>query len=161
MCLDLRRKSDRLMEEAVRDLECGCYNKAVSAAYFSVRMLAEHMMPGLRTSKDDKIANALKRMLSREWERTKLRESDSSSHPSLRLEKGRITGLSCSRRTKLGSSWKWPWRSGTCSNHWVGATDPSTFGAGCGGPCDSGPGRVVNLILLALHVTRCKHVIEW
>ena len=66
MCLDLRRKSDRLMEEAVRDLECGCYNKAVSAAYFSVRMLAEHMMPGLRTSKDDKIANALKRMLSRE-----------------------------------------------------------------------------------------------
>ncbi len=63
MCL--KRKSDKLMEEAVRDLECGCYNKAVSAAYFSVRMLAEYMMPGLRTSKDDKIANALRRMLSR------------------------------------------------------------------------------------------------
>ena len=61
--MSLRDKSDRLMEEAIKDLECGCYNKAVSAAYFSVRTLAEHVIRGLRTSKDDKIANALKRSL--------------------------------------------------------------------------------------------------
>ena len=54
------------MEEAMKDLECSCYNKAVSAAYFSLRILVEHMIPNLRTNKDDKIANALKRMLLRE-----------------------------------------------------------------------------------------------
>ena len=62
----MRRKSDVLMEEALKDLEVGCYNKAVSAAYFSVRAAVEHLLPGLRTSKDDKIANALKRVLRRE-----------------------------------------------------------------------------------------------
>jgi len=60
---DLLKKSEKLIEEAVKDLEMGCYNKAVSAAYFSVKMTTEHLLKGLRTTKDDKVANALKRLL--------------------------------------------------------------------------------------------------
>ncbi len=62
---NLREKARILMNEALRDLECGCYNKAVSAAYFAVRLLAESKLMGLRTRKDDKIANALYRLLLR------------------------------------------------------------------------------------------------
>jgi len=63
--VSLEEKSRRLMDEAVRDLVVGCYNKAVSAAYFSVRLAAESKLRGLKTKKDDKIANALARLLSR------------------------------------------------------------------------------------------------
>ncbi len=37
----MSQRSRRLLEEAVRDLEISCYNKAASASYFAVRMLAE------------------------------------------------------------------------------------------------------------------------
>ncbi|GEM_PF-394248 len=63
--MDLRGKSDVLWDEALKDLEVGCYNKAVSASYFSVRLAAESVLKGLKTSKDDKIANALERVLSK------------------------------------------------------------------------------------------------
>ncbi len=56
-------KSRVLMEEAEKDLEHGSFNKAVSASYFSVRLLVEHLIKGLKTSKDDKIANALYRRI--------------------------------------------------------------------------------------------------
>ncbi len=56
-------KSKVLIEEALRDLKHGSYNKAVSASYFTVRLLVEHLLRDLRTSKDDKIANALRRHL--------------------------------------------------------------------------------------------------
>ncbi len=56
-------KSRVLMEEAEKDLEHGSYNKAVSASYFATRLLVEHLIRGLKTSKDDKIANALQRRL--------------------------------------------------------------------------------------------------
>ena len=56
-------KAIRLLEEAREDLKVGSYDKAVSAAYFSVRMLAEVYLKDLRTRKDDKIANALGRKL--------------------------------------------------------------------------------------------------
>ncbi len=57
------RKSEVLFEEAKKDLEMGCFNKAVSAAYFSVRLMAEALIGDIRTTKDDKIANALGRLL--------------------------------------------------------------------------------------------------
>ncbi len=60
---DAVEKARVLMAEAESDLTCGNYNKAVSAAYFAVRMLAEAHLPGLRTTKDVKIANALRRSL--------------------------------------------------------------------------------------------------
>ena len=56
-------KAMRLMKQAKVDLENGCYDKAVSAAYFSVRMLSETYLKGLRTRRDDKIANALATIL--------------------------------------------------------------------------------------------------
>ncbi len=56
-------KAMRLMKQAKVDLENGCYDKAVSAAYFSVRMLSETYLKGLRTRRDDKIANALGKKL--------------------------------------------------------------------------------------------------
>ncbi len=62
---DLERKSRRLEEEALEDLRVGCFNKAVSAAYFAVRLAAESRLRGLRTRRDDKIANALARLLVR------------------------------------------------------------------------------------------------
>ncbi len=62
--VDKLTKSEVLLKEAWADLEGGCYNKAVSASYFAVRLLVEHYIP-INTSKDDKIANALKRRLER------------------------------------------------------------------------------------------------
>ncbi len=56
-------KSASLLREAEVDLKVGCFNKAVSAAYFSVRMAAEAFLLGMRTKKDDKIARGLKRLL--------------------------------------------------------------------------------------------------
>ncbi len=56
-------KAMRLMKQAKVDLENGCYDKAVSAAYFSVRMLSEIYLKEIKTRKDDKIANALGRKL--------------------------------------------------------------------------------------------------
>jgi len=65
------RKKDRvsklekariLLSEAREDLRHGSYNKAVSASYFAVRLATEHFIT-IRTSKDDKIANALYRKL--------------------------------------------------------------------------------------------------
>lgn len=41
-------KSKVLIEEALRDLEHGSYNKAVSASYFAVRLLVEHLLRGLK-----------------------------------------------------------------------------------------------------------------
>ncbi len=55
-------KAKILLSEASEDLRHGSYNKAVSASYFAVRLTAEHFLP-IRTSKDDKIANALYRKL--------------------------------------------------------------------------------------------------
>ncbi len=45
-------KARRLMGQARSDLECGCYDKAVSAAYFTFRMISEVFLRGIRTSKD-------------------------------------------------------------------------------------------------------------
>ncbi len=70
----LRSKSDELLREAIKDLEVGCYNKAASAAYFSVRLAAESVLRGLKTKRDDKIANALERVLSRKLGRKKARD---------------------------------------------------------------------------------------
>ena len=39
--LELHRKSKATLTEAERDLKAGCYNKAVSAACFSLRLTAE------------------------------------------------------------------------------------------------------------------------
>ncbi len=55
-------KAKVLISEAKEDLRHGSYNKAVSAAYFSVRLTTEHFL-ATRTSKDDKIANALYRKI--------------------------------------------------------------------------------------------------
>lgn len=63
--MSLREKSRRLEDEALEDLGIGCYDKAVSAAYFAVRLAAESKLRGLKTRRDDKIANALARVLSR------------------------------------------------------------------------------------------------
>jgi len=59
------RKAEVLLEEAKIDLENKCFNKAVSASYFAVRLLAESFLPALMTTKDDKIANALFREVER------------------------------------------------------------------------------------------------
>ena len=40
----MSQRSRRLLEEAIRDLEISCYNKAASASYFAVRMLAEEIL---------------------------------------------------------------------------------------------------------------------
>ncbi len=61
--MDKAEKARILLKEAEDDLLHGNYNKAVSAAYFAVRLTVEHRVRGLRTTKDDKIANALKRTL--------------------------------------------------------------------------------------------------
>jgi len=57
------KKAEKLLEEAEKDLEVGCFNKAVSASYFAVRLAAEAMLKGVITTKDDKIANAVGRVL--------------------------------------------------------------------------------------------------
>ncbi len=61
------KKANVLFEEALKDMEIGCYNKAVSAAYFSVRLMAEVLLKDVKTTKDDKIANAIGRLLGREF----------------------------------------------------------------------------------------------
>ena len=51
------------MEEAIKDLEVMCYNKAASASYFAVRMLAEEILRALGENiprRDDKLANAIR-----------------------------------------------------------------------------------------------------
>ena len=71
---ELKAKSDTLWKEALKDLEAGCYNKAISAAYFSVRLAAESILRGIKTRKDDKIANALERLLARKLGRKRAEE---------------------------------------------------------------------------------------
>jgi HEPN domain-containing protein len=68
----LSQRSRRLLEEAIRDLEISCYNKAASASYFAVRMLAEEILKQLGEHiprRDDKLANAIKNKGLR-WEAT-------------------------------------------------------------------------------------------
>ncbi len=55
-------KAKALMDQAFKDLEMGCYDKAVSAAYFAVRMVASHLTRS-RARRDDKVANALANFL--------------------------------------------------------------------------------------------------
>jgi HEPN domain-containing protein len=59
----LSQRSRRLLEEAIKDLKMSCYNKAASASYFAVRMLAEETLRQLGEHiprRDDKLANAIK-----------------------------------------------------------------------------------------------------
>jgi HEPN domain-containing protein len=68
----LSQRSRRLLEEAIKDLEISCYNKATSASYFAVRMLAEEILRQLGEQiprRDDKLANAIKSKGLR-WEAT-------------------------------------------------------------------------------------------
>ena len=58
-------KVDVLLREAEKDIEIGCYNKAVSACYFAVRMEIEILANKLRGSvprRDDKLINLLKHL---------------------------------------------------------------------------------------------------
>ncbi|PVU74603.1 hypothetical protein DDW13_06825 [Acidianus hospitalis] len=58
-------KVDILLKEAEIDIKNGCYNKAVSASYFAVRMEIEKLAKKLRTpipKRDDKLINILKHM---------------------------------------------------------------------------------------------------
>jgi len=51
-----------LESEAEKDVEIGCYNKAVSAFYFALRYLAEILLRRLQWSvprRDDKLANSI------------------------------------------------------------------------------------------------------
>ncbi len=59
--LELYKVRD-IAERSEKEVEAGCYNKAVSAAYFSVRLTAESMLD-IKTKRDDKIANAVRRLL--------------------------------------------------------------------------------------------------
>ncbi len=59
-------KAKLLIEQAVRDLELSCFDKAVSAAYFSVRMAAE-LLTRSRARRDDKLANALGNLMGDEF----------------------------------------------------------------------------------------------
>lgn len=55
-------KADELYREAVEDIKHGCYNKAASALYFSLRYLAEGFLLKARApvpKRDDKLANTL------------------------------------------------------------------------------------------------------
>jgi len=55
-------KAEELFKEAVDDVKIGCYNKAVSALYFSLRMMAEDFLLRIRAPiprRDDKLANVL------------------------------------------------------------------------------------------------------
>ncbi len=48
--------------EAEKDIENGCYNKAVSALYFSLRMVSEDLLLALHApipKRDDKLANSI------------------------------------------------------------------------------------------------------
>jgi len=59
----LSQKSKKLLEEAIKDLDIMCYNKAASASYFAIRMIAEEILRALGEKipkRDDKLANAIK-----------------------------------------------------------------------------------------------------
>ncbi len=71
-------KAEILLREAKEDLKHGCYNKAVSASYFAVRLFVESFLPGLMTRRDDKIANALFREVERKVGRERAEEIKSS-----------------------------------------------------------------------------------
>lgn len=63
MSAKLRDKALLLLREAEKDLDIGCYNKAVSAAYFSARMATEIFLKSKvkhLPRRDDKLANTLK-----------------------------------------------------------------------------------------------------
>ncbi len=56
------KRSKELLRQAIKDLEVGCYDKAVSAAYFAVRKAAEDLLKKLNEHiprRDDKLANAI------------------------------------------------------------------------------------------------------
>ena len=58
-------KWEELLREAVKDLEVGCYNKAASASYFTVRMRLEVLLRKRSVTiprRDDKLANVLKHL---------------------------------------------------------------------------------------------------
>ena len=57
-------KAKELFKQASRDLEISCFDKVVSAAYFSARMFAEVFLAGRKLKiprRDDKLANLLRR----------------------------------------------------------------------------------------------------
>ena len=57
------KASRKLLEEAVKDLEIGCYNKAASASYFAARILAEEILKTLKEPiprRDDKLINSIR-----------------------------------------------------------------------------------------------------
>jgi len=59
----LSQKSKKLLEEAIKDLDIMCYNKAASASYFAIRMIAEEILRALGEKipkRDDKLANPIK-----------------------------------------------------------------------------------------------------
>ena len=59
----LLRHSKKLLEEAAKDLEIGCYNKAASASYFAVSKASETLLRILGEAvprRYDKLANAIK-----------------------------------------------------------------------------------------------------
>ena len=59
----MSQKSKKLLEEAIKDLDIMCYNKAASASYFAIRMIAEEILRALGEKipkRDDKLANAIK-----------------------------------------------------------------------------------------------------
>ena len=59
----MSRKYRKLLEEAIKDLEVECYNKAASAAYFASRMLVEEILDALGERiprRDDKLINAIR-----------------------------------------------------------------------------------------------------
>ncbi len=66
-------KSYVLLREVEEDLKHGSYNKAVSASYFAVRLFVEYYIP-IKTTKDDKIANALYRTLKQRLGERKAKE---------------------------------------------------------------------------------------
>jgi len=56
-------KSERLMSEAKLDFELGNFNKCVSASYFTIRKMLEHLVVKMKMPiprRDDKLANILK-----------------------------------------------------------------------------------------------------
>jgi len=56
------KRSKELLRQAIKDLEVGCYDKAVSAAYFAVRKATEDLLKKLGEyipRRDDKLANAI------------------------------------------------------------------------------------------------------
>lgn len=55
-------KGELMLNEAIRDLEAGCFNKAAGGFYFAVRWFAERLLFKLGAPvprRDDKLANAI------------------------------------------------------------------------------------------------------